>query len=146
MGSGGGAGAGAAAKASKTADLVFTAARIGKGAAAGGVAGAAGAAALEVGGRVASKGASKAVSAAAAGASKPRAAGDPKVVSMVVDQGPAPTRTPDGPRRIVVDSSGMGHIERRPSSGVVDISSLPARAPRSPRSGEMRARLAIAQK
>ncbi|MGQ4827588.1 hypothetical protein, partial [Enterococcus faecalis] len=75
------------------------------------MAGAAGAAALEVGGRVASKGASKAVSAAAtAGASKPRAAGDPKVVPMVVDQGPAPTRTPDSTRRIVVDSSGMGHI------------------------------------
>ncbi|MGG1909741.1 hypothetical protein AB1285_22525 [Microbacterium sp. NRRL B-14842] len=66
---------------------------------------------------------------------------------MVVDPAPTSTRTPDGPRRIVVDSSGMGHIERRPSSsGVVDITSLPPRAPRSPRSGEMRARLAIAQK
>jgi hypothetical protein len=147
-GSGGGSAASAAGKASKTADLVFTAARIGKGAAAGGVAGAAGAAALEVGGRVATKGTSKAIAAAASsGVSKQRAAGDPKVVPMVVDPTPAPRRAPDGPRRIVVDSSGMGHIERRSvSSGVTDITSLPPRAPRSPRSGEMRARLAIAQK
>lgn len=147
-GSGGGSAASAAGKASKTADLVFTAARIGKGAAAGGVAGAAGAAALEVGGRVATKGTSKAIAAAASsGVSKQRAAGDPKVVPMVVDPTPAPRRTPDRPRRIVVDSSGMGHIERRSaSSGVADITSLPPRAPRSPRSGDMRARLAIAQK
>lgn len=147
-GSGGGSGASAAAgKASKTADLVFTAARIGKGAAAGGVAGAAGTAALEVGGRVASKGTSKAIAAAANGGSKQRPVGDPKVVPMIVDSVPAAARTPNGPPRIVVDSSGMGRIERRPaSSGVVDITSLPPRAPRAPRSSEMRARLAIAQK
>lgn len=151
-GSGGGRAAGAAAAASKTADLVFTGVRIGKGAAAGGLAGAAGAAALEVGGRVASKGASKAIQAGASaatpsstsGASRPAPAAV-KVVPMVVDQTPA--RTPDSSRRIVVDGNGMGRIQRTPTGGVVDISSLPPqpRALPSPRSAELRNRLAIAQ-
>jgi len=151
-GSGGGRAAGGAAAASKTADLVFTGVRIGNGAAAGGLAGAAGAAALEVGGRVASKGASKAIQAGASaatpsstsGASRPAPAAV-KVVPMVVDQTPA--RTPDSSRRIVVDGNGMGRIQRTPTGGVVDISSLPPqpRALPSPRSAELRSRLAIAQ-
>ncbi|WP_414683110.1 hypothetical protein, partial [Microbacterium sp. UBA837] len=129
-----------------------TGVRIGKGAAAGGLAGAAGAAALEVGGRVASKGASKAIQAGASaatpsstsGASRPAPAAV-KVVPMVVDQTPA--RTPDSSRRIVVDGNGMGRIQRTPTGGVVDISSLPPqpRALPSPRSAELRSRLAIAQ-
>lgn len=151
-GPGGAGAAGAAATASKTADLIFTSARIAKGAAAGGVAGAAGAAAIEVGGRVAQKSAGKAITAGASavqGGSR-RAAEEPrttstKVVPLVVEPTP-PTRTPrtpDAPRRIVVDSTGMGHIERRPVGGVVDISSLAAPGARSPRSAELRSRLAI---
>ncbi len=143
----GGAGAGAAAKASKTADLIFTSARIAKGAGAGGLAGAAGAAALEVGGRVTRSGAGKAISSgvsAVQGASgrsgESRTSPAPVVIESVGAQ-----QTPDAPRRIVVDASGVGHVERRPAGSAVDISTLAPRGARSPRSLELRNRLALTQ-
>lgn len=99
-----------------------------------------------------SKGANKAIQAGAAAASSSSTGGASrqtpaavKVVPMVVDQ--PPVRTPDNSRRIVIDGNGMGRIQRTPAGGVVDISSLPPqpRALPSPRSAELRNRLAIAQ-
>ncbi|MGC5224534.1 hypothetical protein ACPW96_18365 [Micromonospora sp. DT81.3] len=134
-------------KAERTADLVFTSARIAKGGAAGGVPGVIAAAGIEVGGRIAKKGASKAIESSTRAndgtPSKTATATQTAlhVAPMVV--APQSARTPEA-RRIVVDSSGVGHVVRR-SSEIQDISSLPARV-QSPRNSELRTRLAIAQK
>ena len=136
-GSGGGAAAG------KTADLVFTGVRIGKGVAAGGVAGGVGAAALEVGGRAASKGASKAIEHGTRRGEQPSASSEQSAAPVRVVEAP---QAPSRPRRIVVDGAGVGHIQTRSSESGVDISSLPPRAPRSPRSVELRERLALEQR
>lgn len=112
--------------AAKTADLVFAAANIAK-AAPGGPAAIAGAAALQVSKAVVGKGASKAISAATL----------------------PPPRTPSAPtapRRIVVDSAGVGHIHRPPVQPAVihDITALQP-APRSLRNANMRELLAGAK-
>lgn len=130
----------AGAAATKTADLVFTGTRIAKGAA-GGLPGVIAAAAVEVGSRAASKGASRAIAAARTADSRPDAGGSPtRSEGRGIDsRGPAATSTP----RIVVDSSGVGHIQRPAvtTQGVTDISSLPPRTTVSTRSLELRARL-----
>lgn len=139
-------GTGGGAKAAKTADLVFTSARIAKGAA-GGVPGLVAAAALEVGTRAAGKGAARVVekSAAENGGTPGKAASATQTALQVAPMVVAPqsTRTPDA-RRIVVDGAGVGHVVRR-SSEAYDISSLPPRTAPSPRSAALRSRLALTQ-
>lgn len=126
----------AGAAATKTADLVFTSTRIAKGAA-GGLPGVIGAVAVEVGSRAASKGASRAIAAARTNDARTDAGGSPTRNDARID-----SRGPSSPR-IVVDSSGVGHIQRPAvtTQGVTDISSLPPRTSASTRSLELRARL-----
>jgi hypothetical protein len=139
-------GTGGGSKAAKTADLVFTSARIAKGAA-GGVPGVVAAAALEVGTRAAGKGAARVVekSAAENGGTPGKAASATQTALQVAPMIVAPQspRTPDA-RRIVVDGAGVGHVVRR-SSEAYDISSLPPRTAPSPRSAALRSRLALTQ-
>jgi hypothetical protein len=140
-----------AATAQKTANVVYTATKIAK-AAPGGPAAMAGQAALSIGGDLVKK-KTKAIASAspkainapdpAPAASQPAA---PTTSRGEAAREPEPVMIPRRPRPIVVDSHGVGHIQREmPTSPVPPAPAAPAPAVRSPRSTEMRQLLAGAK-